>query len=115
MYSLLLALHLVAIFGLVGSMFFAYASVDSTSRKAVLMWSGIAALLALLTGLVMVGTLATAGLDRHGWIAVKFFCWLVIAAVPGICYRKREKAQQLFVIGCGAVVLAILMVVFKPF
>ena len=116
MYPSLHAIHLISLFGLVGSMFYAFGVNNSETRKQVLKWSGILSLVALLTGLGLLHVISGDGVSSHGWLGVKIICWLAISAVPGVVYRfQGERRKRIFIIGCLAVALAVVMVSFKPF
>ena len=81
------------------------------ARKRVLMITGIASLVALVAAL---GLQAKLQIGWPGWLFVKIACWLVLSALAGIGYRKRESVQALIYIALAAVVVAVLMVYLKP-
>jgi len=112
MASLLIFLHLCSVLGLTGVTFYAFSSPDSSRRKIVLMLSGIFALLALISGM---GLLHTLHLAFSGWIIVKLFCWLGIAMLGGKVFSKKEKAPLYTYISIGLILLAVVMVTFRPF
>src|SRR5579859_491042 len=66
-------LHVLSVLGLTGATFYAFAGAPA-SRKRVMMWSGIASLLVLLTGLRMWQQLYH--FHAGWWLMVKFVCWL---------------------------------------
>jgi hypothetical protein len=104
-------IHVTSAIGLVGATFYAFAGAPET-RKKVLTWSGIAALLVFLTGLrLWQQVFGFAG----GWVYVKMFCWLGIAALAGIAYRRREQAGLLIIITLVLVATAVAMAFVKPF
>lgn len=110
-YNALHILHVLSAIVLVAATFYAFAAAPET-RKRTAMWSGIASLLALLTGIRMwQGIYQFSG----GWVIVKIVCWLVLSAVTGIAYRKREKAGALTWITLIAATIALVMVYVKPF
>jgi len=97
---------------LVGFTFFAFAA-DPLKRKSTLMWAGIASLLVFLTGFRMwQGGFAFA---VAGWIFVKMACWLIISALAGIGFRRREATGLLMVITLIAGATAVAMAYAKPF
>lgn len=104
--------HVVGLLILAGYTFFAFAGPPET-RKRVMMITGIATLLVLLTGIRMWQGLY--GFGAFGWIIVKLVCWLGFSALAGMAYRKREKANVLMVIGLLLLVVAVSMVYLKPF
>jgi hypothetical protein len=78
----------------------------------VLMWSGIAALLVLLTGVRMWQALY----GFHGaWAVVKLVCWLGLSGIGGMAYRRREKAGLFMIVTLILAVVAVVMVYVKPF
>jgi len=104
-------LHVLAVLVLIGTTFFACAAPADT-RKRVLMWSGIASLLVLLTGLrLWQGVYGMAGV----WAIVKLICWLGISAFAGVAYRRREKAKLWIALTLALAALALVMVYVKPF
>ena len=111
-YYILHLLHVIAAFVLVGFTFFAFAAPPET-RKRTLLWTGLASLVMLLTGLRMWQTVYS--FAPAGWIVVKIICWLGLSALAGIAYRRRAQAGLLAWIALGLVVVAVTMVYLKPF
>jgi len=104
-------LHVLAVLTLVGTTFFACAAPAAT-RKRVLMWSGIASLVVLLTGFrLWQGLYGMAGT----WAVVKLVCWLGVSAFGGVAYRRREKAPLWLGLTLLLAALALVMVYVKPF
>ena len=109
--QILHVLHVVGLLVLTAYTFFAFAGPADT-RKRVLMITGIATLLVLLTGIRMwQGVYAFRPLL---WIVVKLICWLGFSALAGTAYRKREKANLLMTIGLLLLVIAVSMVYLQP-
>ena len=106
-----LVLHLSSIFVLLGYTFYAFAAPAET-RKRVLMITGIASLLVLVTGM---GMLHRLHLGFPGWIIVKTFCWLGLSAIAGIAYRKRALADLFMIIAFALAITAVAMVYVRPF
>ena len=105
-------LHVTGVLVLVGYTFFAFAGPAET-RKRVLMITGIASLLVLITGIrLWQGVL---GFHAFGWIFIKLGCWLGLSAVGGIAYRKREMASTLMVITLLLAITAVAMAFVRPF
>ena len=76
------------------------------------MLSGIFALTALVGGF---GLLAVHRFPFDGWLIVKILCWLGLAGVSGMVFRFQEKKPAMLFI-CGLLTLiALIMVIFKPF
>ena len=67
-------LHLLALFTLVGTIFAAIANPAPERRKPLLMYSGIASLVVMLTGFGLLGMLKY---GCPGWAFVKILCWLI--------------------------------------
>jgi len=104
--------HVVGLLILTGYTFFAFAGPPET-RKRVLVITGIASLLVLLTGIRMwQGLYAWV---PAVWIVTKLVAWLGLSALAGIAYRRREKANLLMVIALLLLVIAVAMVYLKPF
>ena len=104
-------LHVVSVLVLTGYTFYAFAAPAET-RKRVLMWSGIASVLALVAGF---GLQAKLGYGFPGWLIVKIVCWLGLSALAGMGYRRRESAGALMLVAIGFVLIAVVMVYTKPF
>jgi hypothetical protein len=100
-------LHVLSVLVLTGYTFLAFAAAPET-RKRVLMVTGTAALLVLLTGLRL--WQVKYGWAMMGWISVKFLCWLGLAALSGIGYRRRESAGTLMLVAVVLLALAVTMV-----
>lgn len=105
-------LHVVGLLVLTAYTFFAFAGPQET-RKRVLMITGIATLLVLLTGIRMWQGLFS--FQLLGWVIVKLVCWLGLSALTGMAYRKRDKANVLMTVALVLVVVAVTMVYLKPF
>jgi len=108
------ALHIIHVFsaiGLVAATFYACAGAPET-RKKTLMWSGIASLLVLLTGVRMWQSLYS---FSSGWAVVKIVCWLGLSAFAGIAYKRRAKAGLWITLTLVLSLLALVMVYVKPF
>jgi len=103
--------HVAAGLVLFGYTFYALAAPPET-RKRVLIWTGSAALVMLLTGLRM--WQAIYGFGLAGWLFVKVVCWLGLAALAGIAYRKRGKAGLLAWLAIILAVVAVAMVYLRP-
>jgi len=104
--------HVAAVLVLVAYTFFAFAG-PVESRKRVLMITGVASLLVLLTGIRMWQGLF--GFSALGWIAVKFVCWLGLSALTGVAYRKRDRTNLLMIVALVLAITALAMVYVKPF
>ena len=103
--------HVASALVLVGYSFYALAAPPET-RKRVLIWTGSAATVMLLTGLRMWQEFY--GFAPAGWLMVKLVCWLGLAALGGIAFRKRDKADLLAWLAIVFAVTAVAMVYLRP-
>ncbi|MBS0633504.1 MAG: hypothetical protein JSS11_16460 [Verrucomicrobia bacterium] len=103
--------HVVAAIVMIAFTFFAFAGPADT-RKRVLMITGIASLLVLLTGIRMWQGMF--GFSAMAWIFIKMACWLGLSALTGLAYRKRESANTLMVIALILAIVAVTVVYVKP-
>lgn len=104
--------HVFAVLVLVAYTFFGFAGAIET-KKRVMIITGIASLVVLVTGIRMWQGLFQ--FHAFGWIVVKIVCWLGLSALTGMAYRKRDKANVLMVIALVLAVTALAMVYVKPF
>lgn len=109
--NLLHVLHVGSVIALIAYTFYAFAAPPET-RKPVLIGTGIAALLVLLTGIRM--WQAQYQFVFMGWVVVKIVCWLGLSGLTGMAYRKREKARMFMTIVAVLALIALVMVYFKP-
>lgn len=105
-------LHLFSVIMLAAVTFGALAAPLPEHRRRALMWSGIFALIALVTGF---GMLARLDLGFPGWVIVKIACWLGLAALPGLAFRRPQQVSTLRLLMEIAVLLAVWMAIFRPF
>jgi CDP-diglyceride synthetase len=105
-------LHVVSLLVLTGYTFYAFAAPAET-RKKVLMVTGIASLLMLVSGFGLISKVY--GNQFMGWMIVKMVCWLGLSALAGIGYRRREKAKIFAAVAIALVFIAVFMVYSKPF
>ena len=110
--STLHVVHVAAALVLVGYTFHALAA-PPDARKRVLIWTGSAALVMLLTGLRMWQEFY--GFAPAGWLSVKFICWLGLAGLSGIAFRRRGNACLIEWLAIVFAVTAVAMVYLKPF
>ena len=111
-FTLLHIIHVASAMMLVAFTFLAFAA-DPSRRKFTLMWSGIASLLVLLTGIRM--WQGGFGFAAAGWVFVKIVCWLLISALGGIGFRRRAAAGVFMGVTLLAAAIAIAMAYAKPF
>jgi hypothetical protein len=110
--NLLHVVHVASVVVLIAYTFFAFAGPPET-RKRVLAITGVASLLALLTGIRMWQGMFS--FTMAGWVFVKLGCWLGLSALTGFAYRKRQAANTLMVVALLLAVIALVMVYYKPF
>jgi hypothetical protein len=106
-----LVIHLSSIIVLLGYTFYAFAAPAAT-RKRVLMITGVAALLALVTGF---GMLQRLHLGFPGWAIVKLVCLIGLSMIAGIAYRRRALADVYMIIAFALAITAVAMVYVRPF
>ena len=105
-------LHIFSVIILAGITFAALAAPNPDARRTYLMRSGIFAVLSFVSGFGLLGLM---GFGFPGWIIVKIACWLALAALTGLAFRRPEQTLTLAGIAILAVLLATGMVVLKPF
>ena len=106
-----LVIHLSSILVLLGYTFYAFAAPQET-RKRVLMVTGVASLLILVSGFAMLHHLK---LGFPGWVIVKLVCWLGLASLAGVAYRRRAQADLFMLIALVLAIAAVTMVYTRPF
>ena len=111
-FNLLHVVHVASVVVMIAYTFFACAAAPET-RKKVMMVTGIASLLALLTGIRM--WQGAFSFTMAGWIWIKVVCWLGLSALTGVAYRKRASAGTFMAVALVLAVLALIMVYYKPF
>lgn len=104
--------HILSVILLAGITFAALAAPTPERRRFMLMSSGMTAVAALVSGF---GLLGLGRFGFPGWVVVKLACWLALAALVGFAFRRPGQEQTLTAIAVGAVLLAVWMVVMKPF
>jgi len=104
-------LHVSSLLVLFGYTFYAFAA-PAESRKRVLMITGIASLIMLVSGF---GLLSKLHLGFPGWVIVKLVCWLGLSAVGGMAFKRREQAGAIMTVVLALAITAVVMVYLKPF
>ncbi len=108
-----LLLHLFSLLVLTAHTFMALANPDPANRKRTMMITGIASLLMLGSGF---GMLALQKIPyASGWVIVKFFCWVGLSALAGLAYRKVHLRGMLSHVALVLLLVALIMVIFRPF
>ncbi len=106
-------LHILSLVVLTAHTFMALANPAPENRRRTMMITGIAALLLFVSGF---GMLALNKIPyASGWVIVKLFCWLGLAALAGVAYRKPQLRGTLSLVALLLTAVAIFMVYFRPF
>ncbi len=104
-------LHVSSLIVLLGYTFYAFAAPAET-RKKVLMITGVASLLMLVSG---IGLLHKLQLGFPGWAMAKLVAWLGLSALAGVAFKRRAQANVLMMVGFVLAIGAVTMVYLKPF
>lgn len=105
-------LHLLSLLALTGGIFYGFAGAPGT-RKRVMITTGIASLLILISGFGLLSKLH--GNEFSTWVIVKLVVWLILSAIAGIGYRKRDQATLFMSIIGLLLFVALLMVYYVRF
>ena len=107
-------LHVASAFLLVGFTFFVFASpkLPENRRKTVII-SGLLSLVMLVGGFGLVARLYDN--QWHVFILIKLGCWLGLAAMAGLAYRKPAQVRTMAYISRLLVLVAVWAVYFRPF
>ncbi len=106
-------LHVLSLIVLIAQTFMAFANPLPENRKRTMMITGIAALLMFISGFGML-TINKIPFASTPWIWVKTLCWLGVAAMAGMAYRKAHLRGALSVVTMVLLGVAVLMVYFRP-
>ena len=106
-------LHIFSLLVLTAHTFMAFGNPDPANRKRTLMVTGIAALLMFVSGFGML-TLQNIPFAT-GWVLVKFVCWLGLASLGGVVYRKAHLRGILSLVALLLLLVAVVMVYCRPF
>jgi len=105
-------LHILSLIVLTAHTFMAFANPASENRRQTMIITGIAALLMFISGF---GMLTIAKIPfLTGWVIVKLVCWLGLASLAGIVYRKAHLRGLLSYIALACIAVAVTMVYFRP-
>lgn len=106
-------LHLFSLIVLTAHNFMAFANPDPVNKRRTMMITGIAALLMLASGF---GMLSIQKIPfSSGWVIVKLVCWLGLGSIAGIVYRKAHLRGLLSFLSFALILVAMVMVLFRPF
>jgi len=100
-------LHVSSAVLLVAFTFQACAAPKPERRKFLMSVTGIMALIVLVAGF---GLAAKRGYGFPSWMIIKLVCWLGIAGLSGMAFRKPENGQKLTWIGALLAVVAVVTV-----
>lgn len=110
--SIYYVLHVGSIILLTAYTFSAFANPNPERKKGIMMATGILSLIALVAGF---GLLSVNHHGFPGWVIVKFVCWLALSSFSGLCFRLRDKIPLFQILTILAILLALIMVYFRPF
>ncbi len=106
-------IHVFSLAALVGYSFYAFAAPAAETKKRVMMVTGIATLAMIIAG---AGLMAKMGYSwGSGWVWVKIVCLIGLSSLPGMAYRRREKAGTFIIVALVLILTAVGMVYYKPF
>ena len=103
-------LHVVSMVLLTAFLFQAFANPDPKNRKRTGMITGIFALLMLIGGF---GLVAVMKVGFPWWVIVKLVCWLGLASMSGLAYRKPQRIPLLTVLAIALILISITTVYFR--
>jgi hypothetical protein len=103
-------LHVASMVLLTAFLFQAFANPDPKNRKKTMMAIGIFATLMLIGGF---GLVATMKVGFPWWVIVKLVCWLGLASISGLAYRKPHRIPLLTVAAIALILTAIITVYFR--
>jgi len=104
-------LHVLSVIVLTGGTFYGFAAA-AESRKKVMIITGFASLVLLVSG---IGLLHKLQYGFPAWAIVKLVCWLGLSALAGIGYRKRKQAGLFMTIVFALVAIAVITIYVRPF
>lgn len=107
-------LHVLSLLVITAQTFMAFANPAPENRKRTMMITGIAAVIMFISGFGML-TINKIPFGATPWIWVKTVCWLVLAAMAGIAYRKPELRATLSYVTLLILAVAVFMVYVRPF
>ena len=105
-------LHVGSGFLLTAFTFQAFAAPTPERRRATMVLGGAMSLIMVVSGFSL---LAKLGYEFETWIFIKIACWLGLAALGGIAFRRPQAAGALSVLAVACVLVALYAVyVLKP-
>ena len=103
-------LHVLSMVLLVAFNFDALANPDPKRKRNTMIITGISAFLMLLGGF---GALAVLQYGFPIWVIVKLVCWLGLAAIPALAYRRPFLVPALRIVAILLVAIAVAAVYLK--
>ena len=103
-------LHVASMVLMTGFLFQAFANPDPRNKKKSGILIGSLALLMLIGGFGLVGTLHV---GFPWWAIVKLVCWVGLVAISGLGYRKPERIPLLTGVAIALILIAITTVYFS--
>jgi Ni,Fe-hydrogenase I cytochrome b subunit len=100
-------IHIFSLLVLTGYAFYAFGA-PAEAKKKVMMITGIASLLMLVSGFGLISKVYQN--QFAAWMVVKLVCWLGLSALAGIGFRKRDKPCVFIAIILVLVLVAIITV-----
>jgi uncharacterized membrane protein SirB2 len=101
-------LHLFALFVLTAQTFMAFANPAPENRKQTMIITGVASLIVLASGFGLLAKLHQS--HFYPWVIVKLMCWLGLAALAGIAFRRPNLRSELSLVALLLILTALLMV-----
>jgi uncharacterized membrane protein SirB2 len=108
-----LLLHIFSLLVLTAHTYMAFANPDPANKKATMIITGVASLLMLVSAGGLMAKMHYSW--ASGWVIVKLVCWFGFSALAGMAYRKAHLRGVLSLIGLTLLLVALVMVIFKPF
>ncbi len=105
-------LHILSLIVLTAHTFMAFANPARENRRQTLIITGVAALLMFISGFGMLTLLKIP--FATGWVIVKTVCWLGLASLAGVVYRRAQLRGLLSYTAMSLITLALVMVFFRP-
>lgn len=104
-------LHVASAMLLIAATFQAFAAPTSDRKRKVMMATGILSLVMLVAGF---GLQAKYHTGFPLWLIVKMVCWLGLAGVSGIAFKRPEAVGVLTKVTTVLIVVALIMVYLRP-
>lgn len=87
----------------------------SSVRKLIAITHGVATFIILLGGFGALARLGVMHGNLPGWVLVKLACWVVLAVLVIVPYRKPALARTIFWLLPVVGGIAVIMAIYKPF